>query len=256
MVASLGTGERLASSRGGCPSAAMVMLMLSRNPKVSPAGSITVRVSDLSWAELAAEAPCALIDDWRSIWSGIWKRPCGSSAATGLPGMVCSGMGWATSKPTSPQAASRITQAADLRRIPPNVTPAWLPGKAGRAMMARHVDILRQDLRLALRLLWRDRAYALTSVLTLALCIGANSAIFTVVRSVLLRPLPYPESDRLVFMFDTFPGAGAERAGTSVPNYYDRVALTDAFDSVALYQLGRVRVGEGPGAAGVASTRV
>src|SRR4051794_37474132 len=115
-------------------------------------------------------------------------------------------------------------------------------------MMARHVDILRQDLRLALRLLWRDRAYALTSVLTLALCIGANSAIFTVVRSVLLRPLPYPESDRLVFMFDSFPGAGVERAGTSIPNYLDRLALKEVFDGQALYQFRRYRVGDGAGA--------
>jgi hypothetical protein len=71
------------------------------------------------------------------------------------------------------------------------------------------VDVLRQDLRLALRLLWKDRAFALTTILTLSLCIGANSAIFTVVRSVLLRPLPYAQSDRLVFMFDAFPGAVA-----------------------------------------------
>ena len=81
------------------------------------------------------------------------------------------------------------------------------------------MDGLRQDLRFALRLFWKDRAFALTTILTLAICIGANAAIFTVVRSVLLRPLPYPESDRLVFLFDGFPGAGVERAGTSVPNY-------------------------------------
>jgi predicted permease len=118
------------------------------------------------------------------------------------------------------------------------------------------VDILKQDLRLALRLLWKDRAFALTTILTLTLCIGANSAIFTVVRSVLLRPLPYPESNRLVFMFDAFPGAGVERAGTSVPNYLDRRALTDVLDSVALYQFGGFRVGEGTGAEGVASLNV
>ncbi len=118
------------------------------------------------------------------------------------------------------------------------------------------MDVLRQDLRLALRLLWKDRAFAFTTILTLALCIGANSAIFTVVRSVLLRPLPYPESDRIVFMFDAFPGAGVERAGTSVPNYLDRRALTDVLDSVALYRFGGFRVGEGAGAEGVASQHV
>src|SRR5574338_511159 len=118
------------------------------------------------------------------------------------------------------------------------------------------MDVLRQDLRLALRLLWKDRAFALTTILTLSLCIGANSAIFTVVRSVLLRPLPFPEPDRLVFMFDAFPGAGVERAGTSVPNYLDRRALTDVLDSVALYRYGGFRVGEGAGAEGVTALRV
>ncbi len=118
------------------------------------------------------------------------------------------------------------------------------------------MDGLRQDLRFAFRLFWKDRAFALTTILTLAICIGANAAIFTVVRSVLLRPLPYPESDRLVFLFDGFPGAGVERAGTSVPNYLDRLALTDVLESQALYQFGGFRVGEGAGAEGVSALRV
>lgn len=118
------------------------------------------------------------------------------------------------------------------------------------------MDIFRQDVIYALRALRRDRAFAVAVILTLAVCLGANSSIFTVVRSVLLRPLPYPEPDRLVFMYDSFPGAGVERAGTSVPNYYDRVPVRDVFDSVALYQQGGFRVGQGAGAEGVASMSV
>ena len=118
------------------------------------------------------------------------------------------------------------------------------------------MDVLRQDLRFAVRLLFKDKAFALTTILTLAICIGANSAIFTVVQSVLLRPLPYPDADRIVTMTDGFPGAGVERAGTSVPNYYDRVAMTDVFDSVALYQNSGYRVGEGAGAEGVPAMNV
>ena len=94
---------------------------------------------------------------------------------------------------------------------------------------------LRRDLIFALRLLRRDLSYTATVLLTLAICLGANAAIFTVVRSVLLRPLPYPDPSRLVFMYDSFPGAGVERAGTSVPNYFDRAAMTQFFDSMALY---------------------
>jgi predicted permease len=98
------------------------------------------------------------------------------------------------------------------------------------------VEVLRRDLIFALRLLRRDLSYTATVVLTLAICLAANAAIFTVVRSVLLRPLPYADPDRLVFLYDGFPGAGVERAGMSVPNWVDRVALTDVFDSVALYR--------------------
>jgi putative ABC transport system permease protein len=118
------------------------------------------------------------------------------------------------------------------------------------------VDTLWQDLRFALRLFWKDRAFALTTVVTLALCIGANTAIFTVVRSVLLRPLPYPDSSRLVLMSDSFPAAGVERAGTSVPNYMDRLALTDAFESLALYRFNGFRVGQGATAEGVTALSV
>jgi predicted permease len=92
------------------------------------------------------------------------------------------------------------------------------------------------DLRFAIRLMVRDRAFTVGVLLTLTICVGANAAIFSVVRSVLYRPLPYPEPDRLVLMYDSFPGAGVEHAGTSVPNYYDRLPLKEVFESVALYR--------------------
>jgi hypothetical protein len=98
------------------------------------------------------------------------------------------------------------------------------------------IDTFRHDLRYALKGLLRDRAYAAAVVLTLAVCLGANTAVFTVVRSVLLRPLPYPEPDRLISSYDSYPNAGVDRAGTSVPNYGDRRAMADVFSSVALYQ--------------------
>jgi predicted permease len=118
------------------------------------------------------------------------------------------------------------------------------------------MDVLRQDFAFALRLLRRDKAFAIAVILTLGVCLGANTAIFTVVRSVLLRPLPYPESDRLVLMYDGFPGAGVERAGVSVPNHYDRVALAGVLDSAALYRWNGKKVGEGAKAEGVSSMDV
>ncbi len=118
------------------------------------------------------------------------------------------------------------------------------------------MDTLRQDLKFAFRMLVKDRGFAVTAIITLALCIGANSALFTIVRSVLLRPLPFPESSRLVFSYDSFPGAGVERAGTSVPNYVDRAKLTDVFQSYALYQWSGFRVGKGSSSEGVSAMNV
>jgi len=118
------------------------------------------------------------------------------------------------------------------------------------------MDVLRQDLAFALRLLRRDKAFAIAVVLTLGVCLGANTAIFTIVRSVLIRPLPHPDADRLVFIYDSFPGAGVERAGTSVPNYYDRVGLSDVLDSTALFRWSGAKVGEGPKAEGVSAMDV
>src|SRR5512139_1250990 len=105
------------------------------------------------------------------------------------------------------------------------------------------MSALLNDLRFALRLLVKDRAFAVGTILTLALCVGANASIFAVVRSVLYRPLPYAAPERLVFLYDSFPGAGVERAGTSVPNYLDRLALKDVFESQALYRSRGVDVG-------------
>ena len=118
------------------------------------------------------------------------------------------------------------------------------------------MDAIRQDLVFAWRMLGKDRAYALAVILTLAVCLGANAAIVTVVRSVLFRPLPYLEPDRVIYSYDSFPGAGVERAGTSVPNYFDRRAMTNVFEEVALYQFAGYRVGEGATAEGVSAINV
>jgi len=124
------------------------------------------------------------------------------------------------------------------------------------ARRAPAMDIIRQDLMFALRLLRKDRAYAIAAILTLGLCLGANAAIFAVVQAVLLRPLPYPEADRLLFTYESFPGAGIERAGSSVPNHFDRQKMTGTFESVALYRFRGVDIGEGGKAEHVESGEV
>jgi predicted permease len=105
------------------------------------------------------------------------------------------------------------------------------------------MERLLQDFRFTVRTLSKDRAFSVTVLLTLALCIGANAAIFAVVNSVLLRPLPVPDADRLVLLYNSYPQAGVVRASTGVPDYYDRLRETDVFEQLALYQQRGVTVG-------------
>jgi predicted permease len=92
------------------------------------------------------------------------------------------------------------------------------------------------DLRFGARLLLKDRSFAAAALLTLAVCIGANAAIFSVVRSVLLSPLPVPDSDRLVLLYNSYPKAGAARSSAGVPDYFDRLREMTAFDEQGLYR--------------------
>lgn len=92
------------------------------------------------------------------------------------------------------------------------------------------------DLRYASRILLRDRTFALATIVTLAICLGANTAMFTVVNAVLLRPLPVPEADRLVSISNSYPQAGVVEASNSVPDYYDRKQAVPSLEEVVLYQ--------------------
>ena len=93
------------------------------------------------------------------------------------------------------------------------------------------MDTLLQDLRFAVRTLRKAPAFTAAAVLTLALGIGANSAIFSVVNAVLLRPLPYPDPDRLVVVWGTYPEFG--RTATSLPDFRDWRASATSFAQMA-----------------------
>src|SRR5687767_3263418 len=100
------------------------------------------------------------------------------------------------------------------------------------------------NLRFALRQLRKAPAFTLTALATIAICLGANLAIFAVIDSVLLRPLPFPDSERLVTIFNTYPKAGVERDGSSITNYYERRGNIPAFSSLSIFRYGREVVGD------------
>ncbi len=91
-------------------------------------------------------------------------------------------------------------------------------------------------IRYALRQLGQTPGFTATAIATLALCLGANFAIFAVVDAVLVRPLPFPEADRLVTVLNAYPAAGVERSAASYPNYFDRRGNIKAFSSLAIYR--------------------
>ena len=95
------------------------------------------------------------------------------------------------------------------------------------------MDGLPQDLRYALRTLVKSPAFVIITVLTLALGIGANLAIFSIVNAVLLRPLPFREPDRIVRVFDDLRAAGAKDVGMSVPELYD-LQRSGVFDQISV----------------------
>ena len=95
------------------------------------------------------------------------------------------------------------------------------------------MDGLLQDVRYALRTLRKSPAFVTTTVLTLALGIGANLAIFAVVNAVLLQPLPFPEPDRIVRVYDDLRGAGAKNVGMSVPELYDLSDRSGVFEQIS-----------------------
>jgi predicted permease len=111
------------------------------------------------------------------------------------------------------------------------------------------------DLRFAVRLLLKDRSFTITALLTLAICIGANTAMFTIVRSVLLKPLPFADSGRIVLLYNSYPNAGAPRGGAAVPDYYDRQAGVPALDQLALFRREGMTFGDANGAERVGSLR-
>src|SRR5215212_4000432 len=95
------------------------------------------------------------------------------------------------------------------------------------------METLVQDVRFALRSFSKQPSFALIAVATLALGIGANSAIFTVVNAVVLQPLPFADGDRLVRITADLPGIGASDIGVSPPELFDYRDRSGLFEEIS-----------------------
>ena len=100
------------------------------------------------------------------------------------------------------------------------------------------MNSLLQDLRFGFRMLGKHPIFALVAVVTLALGIGANTAIFSVVDAVLLRPLPYPEANRLVFLWSAMPSQGSGMGSSAWPDYEGWRDRNQVFDGLAAFYNG------------------
>src|SRR5215211_3319951 len=100
------------------------------------------------------------------------------------------------------------------------------------------MNSLINDLRFGFRMMVRNPGFTLIAVVTLALGIGANTAIFSVVDAVLLRPLPYPDADRLVFLWSTMNAQGVPQSGSALPDYQGWRDQSKVFDGLGGFYYG------------------
>jgi putative ABC transport system permease protein len=98
------------------------------------------------------------------------------------------------------------------------------------------MDAFLNDIRYALRNLIKRPAFTIVAAITLALGIGANSAIFSAIYALLLKPLPFPELDRVVAVWDKMPSRGILHNEVALANYLDWRAQTQSFEQLALYR--------------------
>ncbi len=98
------------------------------------------------------------------------------------------------------------------------------------------MDAFLLDLKYGVRSLWRDKGFALTALLTFSVCIAANAALFAIVNSVVLRPLPVSDANSILIMSNDYPNAGASGGNNSSSgDYFDRLREMTAFESQAIF---------------------
>jgi len=108
----------------------------------------------------------------------------------------------------------------------------------------RMVEETMRDFRVGARALRKSPGFTLVALITLALCVGANTAIFSVIYALLLKPLPFPEPSRIVEIYNLFPKAGLPKEPCSIIQYLEYKNQTSSYDAVGLWGSSIVTVGE------------
>jgi putative ABC transport system permease protein len=103
------------------------------------------------------------------------------------------------------------------------------------------------DGRFALRMLVKNKGFAVTALLTLALCIGANTAIFSMLYALVIKPLPYQDPARIVEVYNSFTKVGLNKTPSNIVQYLDFKEHAPAFDHLALWQPGEFTLGDESG---------
>jgi putative ABC transport system permease protein len=97
------------------------------------------------------------------------------------------------------------------------------------------METLWQDIRYGARMLLKSPSVSIVATIALALGIGANTAVFSVINAVLLRPLPFPNSERLMSIWETSPATGGQRGSSSYPNFADLRQQNNSFEGMSAF---------------------
>src|SRR3954468_93102 len=119
----------------------------------------------------------------------------------------------------------------------------WAVWKAPFLVCLTLMNTLIQDIRYGLRMLLKNKGFTAVAVLALALGIGANTAIFSLVNGVLLRPLPFPDAERIISIEGKNPATGIRESNISFLDFTDWSQQTDLFASTAAYWTGNAQFG-------------
>src|SRR6185437_10419734 len=145
---------------------------------------------------------------------------------------------WLSVRAGRADAFAKINTSIWGSRSPTRAATARFRPGLSRTEKSVFMGTLLQDVRYGLRMLVKKPTFTIVAVLTLALGVGANTAIFSIVNAVLLRSLPFPDPDRLVRIYFNNPGVGLRGVRFSVPELDDLRAQTDVFEDVSVIVAG------------------